>query len=198
MDEFYLIALHEPAGMAVAKSRGVDGPMRDSISGADSGARESVARRTEEVSQVARRQGAVPWVLIVDDEPLAARATARLITGATGFGAVLVTDVERALRLVTRALDAPLAVILDYELRDGENGLTVLLSLRARGYEVPCAFLTGAPDKAHAALAKSRFVDGCPVFDKGHAGAQGIVRWLAAQQPVMDSSHRSGVRSKFV
>lgn len=198
MDEFYLIGLHEPVGMAVAKLRGVDAPTYDRIPGADSGARESAARRTDEVSQVARRPGPAPWVLIVDDEPLAARATARLITGATGFGAVLVTDVERALRLVTRALDAPLAVVLDYELRDGENGLTVLLSLRARGFEVPCAFHTGAPDKARAALVKSRLVDGCPVFDKGHAGGQGIVRWLAAQEPSRDTAHRSGIRSKFV
>jgi CheY-like chemotaxis protein len=137
-------------------------------------------------------------VLIVDDDPLTARGTARLLMAATGLNVAVVTDVERALQVVTRAVDGPLAVVLDYDLRDGEKGLTVLLSLRAMGFEVPCAFHTGAPDKARSALAKSRLEDGYPVFDKGEIGAQNLVQWVTARAPVADSPHRSGVRSKLV
>jgi CheY-like chemotaxis protein len=166
------------------------------------GTSEKLVGRSEEMSQFARRREVVPWVLIVDDDPLTARATARLLTAATGLNVAVVGDVDRALRLVTRSVEGPLAVILDYDLRDGEKGLTVLLSLRANGFEVPCAFHTGAPAVARAALEKTRLDGGYPVFDKGQIGAQDLVQWLDARLPPKDrgkdSPHRSGVRSKLV
>jgi CheY-like chemotaxis protein len=152
------------------------------------------------MSQLARRHEAAPWVLIVDDDPLAARATARFVMGATSLHVAVVGDVDRALHLVTRATEPPLAVVLDYDLGGGEKGVSVLLSLRASGIEVPCAFHTGAPDKARAALTKSRLGDGYPVFDKGGSGAQELVVWLAARIPAAipgDNPHRSGVRTKL-
>jgi CheY-like chemotaxis protein len=168
------------------------------------GTPENLMGRSEEMSPFARRREAAPWVLIVDDDPLTARATGRLIAAATGLEVSVVGDVEQALEHVTRSVDGPVAVVLDYDLRDGEKGLTVLLSLRANGFEVPCAFHTGAPAKARSALAKSRleFDGGYPIFDKAKVGAQDLVGWLAARVPVTarvkDSPHRSGVRSKLV
>lgn len=190
--------------MAVAVRENVDSSMSsyESSSSSAPGPAEHLVGRSEEMSPFARRQEAAPWVLIVDDDPLTARATGRLITAATGLKVGVVCNVEEALVLATRSVDAPSAVVLDYDLRDGEKGLTVLLSLRANGFEVPCAFHTGAPAKARSALTKSRLDDGYPVFDKGKVGAQDLVQWLAARAPattkVPDSSHRSGVRSKLV
>jgi CheY-like chemotaxis protein len=155
------------------------------------------------MEQRARRQEAAPWVLVVDDDTLAARSAARLLGGATGVHVAVVSDVEQALRLVTRADCPPVAAFLDYDLSGGEKGLTVLLSLRAAGFEVPCAFHTGAAAEAEAALRKSRLGDGYPVFDKGRALPAELVGWLrqhldargGARQT--DSPHRSGIREKL-
>jgi CheY-like chemotaxis protein len=164
-------------------------------------ARERRVGRSEEMNQVAlRRQEAAPWVLVVDDDPLAGRAAARLIMGITGARVTIVSNVTQALRLATRAEVAPSAVVLDYDLGDGEKGLTVLLSLRAGGFEAPCAFHTGAPDRARSALRKSRLGDGYPVFDKGVVGDRELVEWLDARLPhteEKDSPHRSGIREKL-
>ena len=151
----------------------------------------------------ARRHEAAPWVLVVDDDSLAARSAARLINGAIGVRVAVVSGVEQALRLVTRADHPPVAAVLDYDLSAGEKGLSVLLSLRAAGYEVPCAFHTGAAEEAHSALRKSRLEDGYPVFDKGRARPGELVTWLRDRlvgqggTPEIDSSHRSGIREKL-
>jgi CheY-like chemotaxis protein len=153
------------------------------------------------MSRLARRQDAAPWVMVVDDDPLAARAAARLIKGSTCASVAIVGDVTQALRLVSRADVDPSAVVLDYDLAAGEKGVTVLLSLRASGFEVPCAFHTGAPDRARSALRKSRLGDGYPVFDKGTAGDLDLVGWLGGLLPQRgenDSPHRSGIREKLV
>ncbi len=149
---------------------------------------------------LARRQDAPPWVLVVDDDPLAARGAARLIMGSTGARVAIVGDVAQALLLVTRADTAPSAVVLDYDLGGGEKGLAVLLSLRAAGVEVPCAFHTGGPARARAALRRSRLSDGYPVFDKGTTGDGELVEWLDSRLPgrEKDSPHRSGIREKLV
>jgi CheY-like chemotaxis protein len=160
--------------------------------------------RSEEMQERARRQEAVPWVLVVDDDALAARSTARLLNGTTGVRVAVVSDVEQSLRLITRADAPPAAAVLDHDLGDGEQGLTVLLSLRALGFEVPCAFLTGAAEEALAALRKSRLGDGYPVFHKGRSSPVELVDWLrehlgekGATHPT-DAPHRSGVRGKLV
>jgi CheY-like chemotaxis protein len=153
------------------------------------------------MSLVARRREAAPWVMVVDDDPLAARAAARLIMGTVGARVTIVGDVAHALRLVARTEGDPSAVVLDYDLARGEKGVSVLLSLRASGFEVPCAFHTGAPDQARSALRKSRLGDDYPVFDKGTIGARELIEWLDALLPRTvenDSPHRSGIREKLV
>jgi hypothetical protein len=98
----------------------------------------------------------------------------------------------------------PVAAVLDYDLSGGEKGLTVLLSMRAAGFEVPCAFHTGAASDALSALRKSRLGDGYPVFDKGRTRPAELVEWLrehlvdrGVARP-SDSPHRSGIREKLV
>jgi ActR/RegA family two-component response regulator len=142
---------------------------------------------------VARQQSRCPWVLVVDDDPVTARATARAVSGATGARVALVADVDSALRLATRASVPPAAAILDFELGDGTTGLTVLMSLRASGCDAPCAFHTGSPELALAALEESHVGDGYPVFDKGDAT---LVSWLAHTLGLA-SAHTSGLRKKF-
>jgi CheY-like chemotaxis protein len=201
MRESSFIGLHLFSAWSLLILKPVDGSMPTSSSSptASSGAHDPRVGKSSEMSPHARRREAAPWVLIVDDDPLAARATARLVMGVTRLNVALVADVDRALQMVTRAPDAPIAVVLDYDLSGGENGLSVLLSLRASGIEVPCAFHTGAPQRARAALTKSRLSEGYPVFDKGTAGAEELVRWLAERAPsvVPDNPHRSGIRSKL-
>ncbi|HVU01285.1 MAG TPA: response regulator [Polyangiaceae bacterium] len=145
------------------------------------------------MAAIARQQSKSPWVLVVDDDPVAARATARAVSGATGARVALVADVDSALRLATRASVPPAAAILDFELAGGATGLSVLMSLRANGCDAPCAFHTGAPDAALEALEKSRIGDGYPVFDKGDGT---LISWLARTIGIPQGSHTSGVRRK--
>jgi CheY-like chemotaxis protein len=149
------------------------------------------------MSVLARRTTAVPWVLVVDDDPLAARATARLVTSSIGIRVAVVGSVGDALRLVARAGSTPLALVLDYDLRGGEKGVTILLSLRASGCEVPCAFHTGAAGEARSALRKNRIEDGCPIFEKSQGGGASLLEWIAGRLGAVDSPHRSGVRTKL-
>jgi ActR/RegA family two-component response regulator len=146
------------------------------------------------MASVARKQSGSPWVLIVDDDPIAARATARAVSSVTGARVALVADVDSALRLAMRASEPPAAAILDFELGGGSTGLSVLLSLRASGCEAPCAFHTGAPGTAHAALESSRS-DGYPVFDKGNNDGS-LMSWVVGIVGAEASSHRSGTRRK--
>jgi CheY-like chemotaxis protein len=152
--------------------------------------------RSEGMSVLARRHSAVPWMLVVDDDPIAARATARMVTSAIGVRVAVVGSVEDALRLVTRAASAPLALVLDYDLRGSEKGVSVLLSLRAAGFEVPCAFHTGASAEARSALRRNRLEGGYPVFEKGQPGGSDLLTWLTERLGSLDDPHRSGVRSK--
>jgi hypothetical protein len=87
----------------------------------------------------------------------------------------------------------PSAAILDFELGDGATVLAVLMSLRASGCEAPCAFHTGAPERAVSALERSRVGDGYPVFDKGDPA---LVSWLGRMIGIPTDSHTSGVRKK--
>jgi CheY-like chemotaxis protein len=147
------------------------------------------------MASVARKQSGHPWVLVVDDDPIAARATARAVSSVTGARVALVADVDSALRLAMRASEPPAAAILDFELGGGSTGVTVLLSLRASGCDVPCAFHTGSPGAALSALVSSRLGDGYPVFDKGDKGGS-LVSWVVGIVGAEATSHRSGTRRK--
>jgi CheY-like chemotaxis protein len=145
----------------------------------------------------ARKEKGTPWVLVVDDDPVAARATARAVSRALGVRFSFVSDAPSAVRLVSHTEEAPAAVLLDFELRGGETGVTVLSGLRAAGCQSPCAFHTGAPGRARAALAAARLVEGHPVFDKAprHAGA--LAEWVARAVADGAGTHVSGVRRRL-
>ncbi|HVW28300.1 MAG TPA: response regulator [Polyangiaceae bacterium] len=177
----------------------------ENTSSAFGGTRERHMGLSEEMEERARRQAAAPWVLVVDDDALAARGAARLLSGATGVRVAVVSNVEQALRLLTRADTPPAAAVLDFELDGGEMGLTVLLSMRAAGIEVPCAFHTGAAQAARSALRKSRLGDAAyPVFDKGRTSPAELVQWVRERLGTdgavnnADNPHRSGIREKLV
>jgi CheY-like chemotaxis protein len=136
-------------------------------------------------------------VLIVDDDPVAARATARIVGSGATVKVSFVTDVDSALVLVSRAAEAPSAVILDFELRRGETGIMALMSLRAAGCDSPCAFHTGSPQRAREALESSRLGTDYPIFDKGAPEYGALVAWLSgvfAKHAL--ASHVSGTRRR--
>jgi ActR/RegA family two-component response regulator len=147
------------------------------------------------MASVARKQSGHPWVLVVDDDPIAARATARAVSSVTGARVALVANVDSALRLAMRASEPPAAVILDFELGGGSTGLAVLMSLRASGCEAPCAFHTGSPAVVAAALVASRLGDGYPVFQKGENDGS-LVSWIVGIVGAETSTHQSGTRRK--
>jgi CheY-like chemotaxis protein len=149
------------------------------------------------MASVARKQSGHPWVLVLDDDPIAARATARAVSSVTGARVALVFDVESALRLAMRASEPPAAAILDFELGGGTTGFLVLERLRASGFEAPCAFHTGAPGAAASALASGRLGGTYPVFDKGDKDGS-LVSWVMGIVGAEASSHRSGTRRKVV
>lgn len=148
------------------------------------------------MASVARKQSGHPWVLVVDDDPIAARATARAVSSATGARVALVADVDSALRLAMRASEPPAAVILDFELGGGSTGLAVLMSLRASGFETPCAFHTGSPGAVASALIASRLGDGYPVFHKGDNDGS-LVSWIVGTLGAEATAHQSGTRRKI-
>lgn len=89
-------------------------------------------------SQPAPDQSAV---LLVEDEPMLARAYGRVLTNA-GQRVVLVNDGREALRAIDEQhFDA---VVSDIEMPE-MNGMELLSALRGRGDETPLVFMTGAP-----------------------------------------------------
>lgn len=138
-----------------------------------------------------------PWVLLVDDDGVAARALSRLISASTGARVAIVHGVDDALRLVSRAVEPPALVILDFELDQGETGLGVLLSLRASGSDVPCVFHTGVPVRAAAALESSRLGRHYPIFAKGLA-QDDLVAWVQGVVAGAEVRRQSGTRRRAV
>jgi ActR/RegA family two-component response regulator len=139
------------------------------------------------VSAFAAKSARQPWVLVADDDPATARSLSRLLSTKTGARVAIVDTVDAALLLVTRAAEPPILAVLDFELRQGETGLHVLLSLRASGSEVPCVFHTGVPVRAAAALEASRLGRAYPIFAKGLAQDE-LLGWV---QGVVTSAARS-------
>jgi CheY-like chemotaxis protein len=135
----------------------------------------------------------VPWVLVVDDEPLASRATARLVSRATEGSVAVARDLATALHLVRRARTAPSAVLLDFELGAGQDGTAVLTALREAGCRAPCAFHTAAPERARQALQGLWRGEQPPVFEKDGRGGRAIA-WLTAA--LGGGTRASGVRPR--
>jgi ActR/RegA family two-component response regulator len=147
------------------------------------------------VSAFAAKSASQPWVLVVDDDPATARSLSRVLSTNTGARVAIVDTVDAALLLVTRAAEAPVLVVLDFELRQGETGLNVLLSLRASGSEVPCVFHTGVPVRAAAALEASRLGRAYPIFAKGLAQDE-LLGWV--QGVVAGGRSRSGTHRRAI
>ena len=147
------------------------------------------------VKAFAAQRASQPWVLVVDDDPVTARALSRVLSTRTGARVAIVRAVDAALRLVAGATEPPVLAVLDFELRHGETGLNVLLSLRASGSDVPCVFHTGVPVRAAAALEASRLGRAYPIFAKGLALGE-LVAWV--QGIVAGATSRSGTHRRVV
>jgi ActR/RegA family two-component response regulator len=147
------------------------------------------------LSAFATATAAESWILIVDDDPMMARALSRMLLVSTGARVAIVASVDAALRLVSRAREAPAVAVLDFELGRGETGVQALLSLRASGSDVPCVFHTGVPGRVRDALDASRLGRSYLVFEKGSSESDlvAFVAGVVAQGP---AHARSGTRRR--
>jgi CheY-like chemotaxis protein len=87
-------------------------------------------------------------VLVIDDEFLVLKSIAMTLE-AFGYSVMTASSTDEALSRLELG-DEPDAVIADYRLRDGDNGVTAIRAIRASvGEVVPAMILTGdtAPDR---------------------------------------------------
>jgi CheY-like chemotaxis protein len=105
------------------------------------------------------------WLLLVDDDAITGRAIARWVSRACGLPVRLALDEQSAAELLSTHGE-PTAVLSDFELRPGEDGVRLLGRLRSLGCRAPAAILTGAPERALHALAHSGLDEVVPVFAK--------------------------------
>lgn len=117
-----------------------------------------------------------PWLLLVDDDPVAARSIARAVSRAMGLTVVIAHDGSQALAWL-ESRGEPVAVVCDFELARGETGVSTIERLRDAGSLAPAAILTGAPAAALSALSASRLEEVVPVFSKLENGAR-LQDWL--------------------
>src|SRR5687767_13512066 len=96
-----------------------------------------------------------PWVLVVDDDLITGRSTARCISAKTRTSVLVAQSLKGASTRVRSSVTWPVAIVLDYDLA-GPSGVRVLSALRRLGCSAPCAFLTGAPEKVELALRRGR------------------------------------------
>lgn len=116
------------------------------------------------------------WLLLVDDDPVAARSIARWVSQAARVPVFVAHDGAQAEQWF-RVHGAPIAVVCDFELARGETGVGTIQRLRDAGCVAPAAILTGAPDAAVRTLAASRLDEVVPVFSKMENGAR-LRDWL--------------------
>jgi CheY-like chemotaxis protein len=117
-----------------------------------------------------------PWLLLVDDDPVAARSIARWVSLAARVTVFIAHDSEQAESWL-RKRGAPVAVVCDFELADGATGVGTIQHLRGIGCSAPAAMLTGAPDAALRALSASGLDEVVPVFSKTESGSR-LKDWL--------------------
>ncbi|MEW5734618.1 MAG: ATP-binding protein [Thermodesulfobacteriota bacterium] len=96
--------------------------------------------RLPEAKRVKRREGPVT-VLLVDDEPLVADATDRLLT-ALGYRVIQAVDPREALRMFTERPESFDVVVTDYAMPD-LNGEELARAMRSADPEVPIILCTG-------------------------------------------------------
>jgi ActR/RegA family two-component response regulator len=122
------------------------------------------------------RGGSEGWLLIVDDDRMTGRALARWVTHVTGCAVRVARTVHQA-ECWLRVTHAPLAMISDFEL-GGETGLDAIRRVRELGVLCPAAIVTGAPEKASAAVEQARLSETLPIFSKA-AGHERLAHWLS-------------------
>lgn len=103
------------------------------------------------------------WVLILDDDVAGGRALGRWIQKTTGLQVRIARTTHQA-HCWLATLPEPAAVLSDFELQHGENGVLALQTMRAQGCRAPAALVTGAPDLAIYSLASSTLDEVVPVF----------------------------------
>jgi CheY-like chemotaxis protein len=116
------------------------------------------------------------WLLLVDDDPVAAGSIARWISHASKLTVMVAHDGEQALQWL-ESRGQPVAVVCDFELALGETGVSALQRMRAKGCVAPAAILTGAPEVAMRALSASELDEVVPVFAKAE-NALRLQDWL--------------------
>jgi CheY-like chemotaxis protein len=116
------------------------------------------------------------WLLLVDDDPVAARSIGRWISRASKLTVMIAHDGEEAVQWL-QSRGQPVAVVCDFDLALGETGVSALQAMRAKGCVAPAAILTGAPELALRALSASELDEVVPVFSKVENGV-GLRAWL--------------------
>ena len=115
----------------------------------------AMARDSEEVDGSAYGDLSGLRVVVIDDEA-AAREAMRLFLEQRGCVAVLAGSEDEALARLLGMPRAPDAIIADYRLRDGRNGIEAIERLRAQcGRRIPAHIVTGdtAPERLREAKA---------------------------------------------
>ena len=131
---------------------------------------------SEERSRSSQLGSSACWVLLIDDDPITARSIARWVSRTAQMTVLVAHNPEEAEDHLKREGE-PTAVISDFELLHGENGVRLLHRLRTLGCRAPAAILTAAPDRALRALNASTLDEIVPVISKADNGLQ-LEEWL--------------------
>lgn len=118
-----------------------------------------------------------PYVLLVENEPIAARAIARRIHRTLAVRVRIAHGADGALALLSEQRE-PLAVVLDGHLGGTVHGADVLRALREARCEAPSAFWTSqSRQQVQSHLERCNLPERPPVFGKLEAAA--LMAWLA-------------------
>lgn len=83
-----------------------------------------------------------PKIVIVEDDPSVRRSLQLLVQG-QGFETRTFASAEAL--LAASEVQAPDCLVVDYQLDEGVDGITLLPALRARGWSAPAILITGFP-----------------------------------------------------
>jgi DNA-binding NtrC family response regulator len=110
-------------------------------------------RRNVTFSAVPLENPAVAHVLVVDDEPLIRWSLAEMLSQ-SGHIVTEAGDAKETLRVVTRAVDRPNVILLDYRLPDS-NDLSLFAAIKRELPHIPIILMTayGSPEVTTGALA---------------------------------------------
>ncbi len=114
-------------------------------------------------------------VLLLDDDRLSGRGTARYIRGRCGIEVVVARTLHQA-QCLLRFGPPPSAIVTDFELQTPETGVDFIVSCR-RFRRVPAVVFTGAPQAARAALDSARLSHEVPVLGR-QSGLELLGAWL--------------------